>query len=143
MGRSSRSTCSTWRKPPTLEAAAASIGGSVRAKFAPKPATPPYVQYQQPPLWFEGAAVDHPSIDGFRVGFKLFDYGVISLRLTREFSGTWKDLTDLSSDLVENEGLERLAEQACRAIADRLQPAMIHPGRPSFPKTIWCSRCIS
>ena len=69
-----------------LQAAASAIGGSVRAKFAPKPATPAYVQYQQPPLWFDGAAVDIPSIDGFRVGFKVFDYGIISLRLTREFT---------------------------------------------------------
>ncbi len=66
-----------------LQAAASVIGGSVRSKFAPKQATPAYVQYQQPPLWFEGAAVDFPSIDGFRVGFKLFDYGIISLRLTQ------------------------------------------------------------
>ena len=75
-----------------LKAAAADIGGGVRARLAPKPATPSYVQYQKPPLLFEGTAVDIPSIDGFRVGFKLFDYGVISLRLTRDFDGTWPDL---------------------------------------------------
>jgi hypothetical protein len=110
-----------------LTAAAATIGTGVRAKLAPKPATPAYVQYSQPPLWFEGAAVDFPTIDGFRVGFKLFDYGVISLRLTREFSGTWTELTDISHDLIENEALERQAEQACRAIAGRLKGAMREP----------------
>ena len=64
-----------------------------------------------------GGGVDLASIDGFHVGFKVFDYGVISLRLTREFSGTWRQLTELSSELVENEALERQAEQACRIIA--------------------------
>jgi len=110
-----------------LEAAAAAIGGGVRAKFAPKPATPTYVQYQQPPLWFGGEAVGLPSIEAFRLGFKLYDYGVISLRLTRDFEGTWSQLADVSSQLVENEALERLAEQACRQIADRLKPAVTAP----------------
>ena len=72
-----------------LQVAAANIGGSVRAKLAPKPATPTYVQYLQPPLLFDGAAVEIPSIDGFHVSFKLFDYGVISMRLVRDYQGTW------------------------------------------------------
>ncbi len=110
-----------------LQTAAADIGGAVRAKFAAKPATPAYVQYQQPPLVFEGAAVDVPALDGFRVGFKLFDYGVISLRLTRDFDGTWPELANLSNTLVENEALERHAEQACRSVALRLQNAMTAP----------------
>ena len=118
-----------------LQAAAADIGGSVRAKFAAKPATPAYVQYQQPPLVFEGAAVDIPTLDGFRVGFKLFDYGVISLRLTREFDGTWSELAGISNDMVENEALERQAEQACRSVALRLQDAMTEPRRPRSPRT--------
>ena len=110
-----------------LQVAAASIGGSVRAKFAPKPATPAYVQYQQPPLLFDGTSVDLPSIDGFRPGFKLFDYGVISLRLTRDFEGSWPELAALSNTLIENETLERQAEQACRAVAERLTNAMTKP----------------
>ena len=77
-----------------LRSAATAIGSSVRAKFAPKPATPAYVRYQQAPLLFDGAGVDIPSIDGFRVGVKVFDYGIISLRLTREFHGSWPDLAD-------------------------------------------------
>jgi hypothetical protein len=110
-----------------LQAAASAIGGSVRSKFAPKPATPAYVQYQQPPLWFEGGTVDFPAIDGFRVGFKLFDYGIISLRLTREFTGSWTELAQISNELVENEALERQAEQACRTVADRLKTVMTKP----------------
>lgn len=110
-----------------LPASSAALGTGVRAKFAPKPATPAYVQYHQPPLWFEGAAVDFPSMDGFRVGFKLFDYGIISLRLTRDFSGTWMELAELSSQLIENEGLERQAEQACHRISDRLKTALTEP----------------
>jgi hypothetical protein len=107
-----------------LQGAAAAISSSVRGKFASKPATPAYVQYQQPPLLFDGAAVEVPSIDDFRVGFKVFDYGVISLRLTRDFHGTWAALADASDQLIENEALERQAEQACRGVAGRLTHAI-------------------
>ena len=110
-----------------LQAAAATAGGGVRLRFTPKPATPAYVQYQQPPLWFEGAALGLPKMDEFAVGIKLFDYGVISLRLTRQFSGTWEELAVLSNQLVENEALEKQAEEACRTIADRLKSAMTAP----------------
>lgn len=110
-----------------LQVAASAISSSVRAKLAPKPATPAYVRYQQPPLQFEGAVVDNPSIDGFRASFKVFDYGVISLRLTREFHGTWAELADASDQLIENEALERQAAQACRSVANRLTRAMTNP----------------
>ena len=33
------------------------------AKLSPKPATPAYVQYQQPPLTFDGAVFDVPGIE--------------------------------------------------------------------------------
>lgn len=110
-----------------LQAAAAVVGGGVREKLTPKPATPAYVQYQQPPLWFEGSAADWPSIDDFRVGFKLFDYGVISLRLTKNFTGTWAELVSAGHHLVENETLERQAEQGCRMLTARLQSALVKP----------------
>ena len=77
-----------------LQAAAIGHRQQRRAKFAPKPATPPTSNISSRRCWFDGAAVDVPSIDGFRVGFKLFDYGIISLRLTREFHGTWPELAD-------------------------------------------------
>jgi hypothetical protein len=109
-----------------LQAAASAIRSSVRATFAPKPATPDYVKYQAPPLLFDGAGVE-VSIEGFRANFKVFDYGVISLRLTRDFQGTWPELADASDRLVENEALERQAEQACRKVAGQLQHAMTHP----------------
>jgi hypothetical protein len=110
-----------------LQAAASAISSSVRATFAPKPAMPAYVRYQQPPLLFDGAGVDVESIDGFHVSFKIFDYGIISLRLTREFHGTWPELADASDQLVENEALERQAEQACRSVAQRLTHATTDP----------------
>ena len=110
-----------------LQAAAAAVSNSARAQFTPKTATPAYVKYQVAPLLFEGDRVGVSAIDGFRVSFKAFDYGIISLRLASDFHGTWGDLANASDRLVENEALERQAEQACRAAADRLKPAMTGP----------------
>ena len=107
-----------------LQAAASAITSSVRAKFTPKPPTPAYVKYQVPPLLFDGDRVGITAIDGFRVSFTVFDYGVISLRLTREFHGTWPELADAADQLVENEALERQADQACRRVAEQLKHAM-------------------
>ena len=36
-------------------------GPSSRARLTPKPATPAYVQYDTPPLSFDGEAVDAPD----------------------------------------------------------------------------------
>ena len=115
-----------------LQIAASAITSSVRAKFTPKPATPAYVKYQVPPLLFDGDRVGIPTIDGFRVSFTVFDYGVISLRMTREFHGSWPELADASDQLVENEALERQAEQACRQVAEQLTHAMTDPRKTAL-----------
>ena len=110
-----------------LTAAARLVAGTARARLEPKAATPAYFQYQQPPLTFEGSAVGVATLDDFRVAFRIFDYGVVSLRLSRPFSGTWADLSGVAQTLVENEALERQSEQACRAVLQRLAPALKKP----------------
>jgi hypothetical protein len=110
-----------------LTIAAGLVGGSTRARLEPKAATPAYFQYQQPPLTFDGSAVELPTLDDFRVNFRIFDYGVVSLRLSKPFSGTWTELSRVAQTLVENEALERHSEYACRAVAQRLAPAMKKP----------------
>ena len=66
-----------------LSAVTSLIGGTSRVRLTPKTTTPSYVQYEQPPLTIEGAAIGLPDALGFAVRFKLFDYGVISVALTR------------------------------------------------------------
>ena len=101
------------------------IGGpAVAARLAPKSATPPYVQYEKPPLSFDGDLIGISDVAGFRPRFRFYDYGVMSLALSRPFSGTWSELIALAQDLIENVELERLAEERCRAVAARLAPAL-------------------
>lgn len=95
------------------------------ARLAPKPVTPSYLQYESPqPLLVDGEALQMAELDGFSLRFKLFEYGVVSLALTRRFSGTWSELVALAQMLVGSDGLETQAEQCCRRLVDRLRPAL-------------------
>src|SRR5262245_59273049 len=86
------------------------IGGpTVAARLTPKQATPPYVQYDKPPLSFDGGVVGVPEVMGFRVRCRAYDYGVFSLALTREFRGSWRDLVEAGQVLIENPELEQQA----------------------------------
>lgn len=108
-----------------LSAIPSLIGGpAVAARLAPKSATPPYVQYEKPPLSFDGDLIGISDVAGFRPRFRFYDYGVMSLALSRPFSGTWSELIALAQGLIENVELERLAEEHCRAVAARLAPAL-------------------
>src|SRR5262245_41120538 len=71
--------------PPLIAAPATA------AKLAPKPATPAYVQYDKPPLLFDGEAIGVSEVDGFRPRFRVYDYGVISVALSRSIGGSWAD----------------------------------------------------
>jgi hypothetical protein len=88
---------------------------------------PQRVRYAQPPVVIDGAAVDVGEIDGFRVRVKIFDYGVVSLMLSRPFAGTFADLVRLGQELIESDPLEQHAADACGRIVARLTPAFVEP----------------
>jgi len=108
-----------------LHAIPSLVGGSAEtARLAPKPPTPAYVQYGKPPVSFDGDALSLPGIDGFRTRIRVYDYGVLSIALTRPFNGTWGDLIACSQQLIESPDLERRAEQLAREVQARLRPAL-------------------
>ncbi|HSC29902.1 MAG TPA: hypothetical protein VLD67_21665 [Vicinamibacterales bacterium] len=100
------------------------IGGSAAsARIVPKSGAPSYFQYATPPVVVDGDVLGCGEVDGFRARVKFFDYGVLSLALTRQFSGDWPELIDLAQRYIENEALERRAEEVCRGVASRLSTA--------------------
>src|SRR5581483_3140388 len=108
------------------------VGGpAVAARLAPKPATPAYVQYDKPPLMIDGDAFGIGEVEGFRPRFRVYDYGVLSVALTRPFCGNWADLVALGQTLIENVELEQRAEALSRAVVERLKPS-ISVGRSHF-----------
>ena len=110
-----------------LSAVATLIGGTARVRLTPKTATPSYVQYQQPPLTIEGGAIGLSEALGFNVRFKLFDYGVISIALTRPLPGSWAELVDCGIALQDDPRLDATCETLCRDLITRLRPAMTSP----------------
>jgi hypothetical protein len=106
-------------------------GAATAARLAPKPVTPSYVQYDKPPISFDGRAVGIPDLDGFQVRFRAYDYGVVSIALTKPFSCEWDDLVDVGQALIENPELEQRAESICRQVVDRLGAAFVG-GRAAF-----------
>jgi hypothetical protein len=102
----------------------ASLGGGAAARLSSKSAQAANLRYQVPPLVFDGEAAGLAPIDGFQGRLKFFDYGVVSLALSRPFSGTWEDLVATSQRYVENARLEDAAEQAIRETIERCSGAM-------------------
>lgn len=102
------------------------IGGpAVPARFAPKSPIPAYVQYDRPPISFDGDLIGITDIAGFRPRFRVYEYGVISLALSQACDdASWESLVVLGQKLIENDELGRLAETHCRAVVHRLGPAL-------------------
>lgn len=100
-------------------------GQAIPARLAPKPATPAYVQYEKPPLDFDGDAIGIGHFEGFRSRIRVYDYGVVSVALQRSFKGEWSELSALAQMLIENPELEHHAERTCRSVIERLRPALL------------------
>jgi hypothetical protein len=100
------------------------VGAGSEARLASKTPTPAYVKYQVPPLVIEGDTLGISAIDGFSARLKFFDYGVVSLALSRHFTGEWKDVVRFGQEYIENAALETRAEETIRQIVRRCGSAM-------------------
>jgi hypothetical protein len=76
------------------------------------------VRYMAPPIMVEGAAFGCAELDGFRVRLRFYDYGVVSLGLTRAFDGDWSAFVDAGQTLMEDETLPVRAERLCRRVVE-------------------------
>jgi len=110
-----------------LQAVPTLVGGTTRVRLTTKTATPPYVQYEQPPVTIDGSAIGLPEVLGFNVRFKLFDYGVISIALTRALPPTWDELVEAALAWQDDPKLGVACESLCRDLITRLQSAMTSP----------------
>jgi hypothetical protein len=99
-------------------------GGAEAVRLVPKSGAPSYFQYAVPPLVVDADTLGLPDIDGFRPRLKFFDYGVMSLAMTRRFTGDWAELIALGQLYIENEALEQEAERICRDVVGRFPAAM-------------------
>jgi hypothetical protein len=83
------------------------------------------VRYFVSPVIADGESLGLAAIDGFRARVKWYDYGVVSLMLSRPFRGTWSELVGLGQELIENEALERAASGLASEVTARTREALI------------------
>jgi hypothetical protein len=96
-------------------------------RFAARAPVPAYTDYAQPPVQVDAEALAGPPLDGWSGRVRVYDYGVVSLALSRPFEGTWADLLALSQAVMSGGPLDATAEAYCRAAATRLRPALQEP----------------
>src|SRR6185503_11233464 len=86
-----------------LNALASSLGEqATSATIYDKAPGTSQVRYMAPPIMVEGAAFGCADLDGFRVRLKFYDYGVVSIGLTRAFEGSWAAFVDNGQTLMED-----------------------------------------
>lgn len=107
-----------------LDAVRRHIATTARAPLSTKPPAPAYLQYAQPPIVIDGAALEVSDAHGFRVRFKTFDYGVVSVALTRPLPDSWPTLLESGIEWYENATLLADAERLCRHLLDRIGGAV-------------------
>jgi hypothetical protein len=103
------------------------IAPTAEARLSPKATTPSYVQYRQPPLTLHGDAIGLHDAMGFRVRFKLYDYGVISVALVRPLPDSWPELIERALAWQDDPRLAATSESLCRDLVSRLSSAMTAP----------------
>jgi hypothetical protein len=67
------------------------------------------------------------STPGFRCRIKAFDYGVVSVALTRSLPGSWSALVAEGRTWHDNAEMATIAEQLCRAFVERVGNAVAKP----------------
>lgn len=103
------------------------VDSTVPARLSTRPSTPTYLQYQQPPLTFDGAAIGLAEVEGFRTRAKAFDYGVLSIALTRDLPGSWESLLAAGLEWQDNARLSDAAERVARQLLARIGQAIERP----------------
>jgi hypothetical protein len=86
------------------------------------PHAQPYLQFPVPPLV---ANLDDATFDALRcsVRLKMYDYGVVSLRLSFPAAGSWGDLNSLVDRARTDERIARFAQTAVERVCDEYAAA--------------------
>jgi len=106
------------------------VDATTAAPLTMKPASPPYLQYQQPPMVVDGSALG-AAPGGPRVRFTVYDYGIIAVRVTEPLPDSWDAVIELGQRWQDNPRILADAEGRCRELVRRIRPAVTAP-RDSF-----------
>jgi hypothetical protein len=110
-----------------LGAVAGLVSATAPVHIAHKPQGPAYIAFKHPPVSIDGPAIGAPAVEGFAVRFRLFDYGVVSVALTRPMDAAWGTLLADGLRWHDHPGLAAGAERCCRQLTDRILAAVSRP----------------
>ncbi len=101
---------------------------------------PKYVQHKVPPLLIR---LGEKSVAGMKMGLeaKVYDFGVVTIRLWFPFTGTLEDLKKLNYKLVDNKEMDKEAETQARLLVKEIGSAITKPMESGFGD--WESYIIS
>lgn len=99
-----------------------SLGGQATAATIYDKAPGASLRYVTPPIMADGSAFGCHDLDGFHIRVKFYDYGVISIALTRRLEGYWPAFVDAGLQVMEDEALAARAEGICRRIVAAVEP---------------------
>lgn len=103
------------------------IGPTTASRVGPRPPAPVYIQYARPPVTIDGQSLELPRVGDWQVRFKVFDYGVTSVALTRPIPSTWDALLEEGQHWIDDPQTAVEAEGLCRRLIDRVRPALARP----------------
>lgn len=113
-----------------VRAIAGLVDAMVAAPLTMKPASPPYLQYQQPPAIVEGTAIGATAGE-HQVRLTIYDYGIVSVSVTEPLPDSWDGVIELGQRWQDNPRILADAERCCRTLVNRIRPAITAP-RSSF-----------
>lgn len=109
---------------------------STVSRFTSRRPSPQYIQFRNPPVTFSlGKRTLHPVPDRAieaRVGAKVFDFGVLSLRWEIPFPATWSELVAEAGHYIDNAALEFMSRQLLEELRPRLRPALKNPPKEAL-----------
>ena len=99
--------------------------------------TPRYVQYAQPPylvtIGEKQIELNPQNKQTFKMTAKLYDFGVVSLRFSLSYSGSFDDLITLSNMVAENEAVETEALKQIERIKKEISEVLVKPkAQPTY-----------
>jgi len=86
-----------------------------------------FIQYPVPPLIVRLPDLEEPHAT---VRAKIFDFGVIAIRISVPFSGSWTDFGELTRRLRRDPSLETQARAALEDVLAEIKPALDEPHTP-------------
>ena len=86
-----------------------------------------FIQYPVPPLIVRLPDLEEPHAT---VRAKIFDFGVVAIRMTVPFTGMWSEFGDLTRRLRRDPSLEAQARAALDDVLAEIKPALDEPHAP-------------